>query len=79
MTEESARIRLPFEVDDSARTTDALEAAGATVMGPPVMTPWGSVNARPEAPADLQMTVFHEPVTTEQQAKLSGFDTDDRG
>lgn len=77
VTEESARIRLAFEVDDSARTTDALEAAGARVIAPPVMTPWRSLNARLEAPADLQITVFQETVTTEQRAHLPGFDTDD--
>lgn len=78
VTEESARIRLAFEVDDSARTTNALEAAGARVIAPPVMTPWRSLNARLEAPADLQITLFQETVTTEQRANLPGFETDDR-
>lgn len=78
VTEQSARIRLAFEVDDSARTTDALEAAGARVIAPPVMTPWRSLNARLAAPADLQITLFQETVTTEQRADLPGFDTDDR-
>lgn len=76
--EESARIRLAFEVDDTARTTDTLEAAGARVIAPPVMTPWHSLNARLDAPADLQITVFQETVTTEQRASLPGFDTTDR-
>lgn len=78
VTEESARIRLAFEVDDSVRTTDALEAAGARVIAPPVMTPWRSLNARLEAPEDLQITLFQETVTSEHRANLPGFDIDDR-
>ena len=78
VTEQSSRLRLAFEVDDTARTTEALEAAGAKVIAPPVMTPWHSLNARLEAPADLQITVFQETVTTEQRASLPGFDTGDR-
>lgn len=77
VTEESPSIRLAFEVDDSARTTDALEAAGARVIAPPVMTPWRSLNARLQAPANLQITLFQETVTTDQRANLPGFDTDD--
>jgi len=30
--------------------TTALEAAGATVLAPPTVTPWNSLNARLEAP-----------------------------
>ncbi|WP_395659763.1 VOC family protein [Nocardioides sp.] len=78
VTEESPRIRLAFEVDDSARTTGELEAAGARVVAPPVLTPWRSLNARLEAPADLQITVFQETVSPEQRSGLPGFDTDER-
>lgn len=77
VTGESARLRLAFEVDDSARTTEELEAAGAKVIAPPVMTPWHSLNARLEAPADLQITLFQETVTPDQRSGLPGFDTDD--
>lgn len=77
VTGESARLRLAFEVDDSARTAEELEAAGAKVIAPPVMTPWHSLNARLEAPADLQITLFQETVTPDQRSGLPGFDTDD--
>lgn len=77
VTRPSAKLRLAFEVDDSASTTDDLEAAGATVIAPPVMTPWHSLNARLQAPADLQITLFQETVSPEQRSRLPGFDTDD--
>ena len=53
-------IRVAFEVDDSRATALALEAAGATVIAPPTVTPWNSLNARLEAPGGLQLTLFTE-------------------
>jgi catechol 2,3-dioxygenase-like lactoylglutathione lyase family enzyme len=56
----AGHIRLALEVDDSAAATAELEAAGATVVGAPTRTPWNSLNARLEAPAGLQLTLFTE-------------------
>ena len=56
--EVAPRIRLAFEVDDVAGVTRALLAAGATEVAAPRPTPFGSVNARVEAPAELQITLF---------------------
>jgi lactoylglutathione lyase len=56
----AGHIRIAFEVDDSAETTQALEAAGATVVAEPTRTPWDSLNARLEGPAGLQLTLFTE-------------------
>lgn len=56
----SPRIRVAFEVADSRGVTRRLEAAGATVVAEPVETPWRSLNARLEAPADLTLTLFEE-------------------
>lgn len=56
----SARVRVAFEVDDSARVTDDLVEAGATLVASPRETPWRSLNSRIEAPAGLQVTVFQE-------------------
>ena len=53
-------IRVAFEVDDSRAATATLAAAGATVIAEPVVTPWNSLNARLEAPAGLQLTLFQE-------------------
>lgn len=54
------RLRVAFEVDDTAAVTRDLQAAGATEVAPPVRTPWSSLNARLEAPAGLQITLFQE-------------------
>jgi predicted enzyme related to lactoylglutathione lyase len=56
----AGHIRVAFEVDDSAATTRQLEAAGARVIAEPTRTPWNSLNARLEAPAGLQLTLFQE-------------------
>lgn len=54
------RLRVAFEVGDSAAVTDRLVEAGATILAPPVETPWRSLNARLDAPAGLQLTLFQE-------------------
>jgi catechol 2,3-dioxygenase-like lactoylglutathione lyase family enzyme len=54
------RLRVAFEVDDAAGATEALVAAGAELLAAPTMTPWQSMNARLEAPAELQLTIFQE-------------------
>jgi predicted enzyme related to lactoylglutathione lyase len=54
------RIRVALEVDDAAASTAEAIAAGATELAPPTRTPWRSLNARLEAPAGLQITLFQE-------------------
>jgi catechol 2,3-dioxygenase-like lactoylglutathione lyase family enzyme len=54
------RLRLALEVPDSRSATDALVAAGAELISPPVETPWRSLNSRLAAPAGLQITLFQE-------------------
>ena len=54
------RLRLSFEVADSAAATDQLVEAGATLVAPPIETPWRSLNARLDGPAGLQLTLFQE-------------------
>ncbi|MFD9705915.1 VOC family protein [Lentzea sp. NPDC059081] len=56
----AGHIRVAFEVTDSAGVTRTLEAAGAEVVAEPTRTPWNSLNARLEAPAGLQLTLFQE-------------------
>jgi catechol 2,3-dioxygenase-like lactoylglutathione lyase family enzyme len=56
----SARLRVAFEVDDTAATTERLVDAGARLTATPRQTPWRSINARLEAPAGLQLTLFQE-------------------
>jgi predicted enzyme related to lactoylglutathione lyase len=54
------RIRVAFEVDDAAARTREATAAGAVELAPPTRTPWRSLNARLQAPAGLQITLFQE-------------------
>jgi len=56
----AGHVRVAFEVDDTPAATDAATAAGATLVAPPTVTPWNSLNARLEAPAGLQLTLFQE-------------------
>ncbi|MEV4640972.1 VOC family protein [Actinoplanes sp. NPDC049548] len=54
------RLRVAFEIDDTAARAREATAAGATELAPPTVTPWRSLNARLEAPAGLQVTLFQE-------------------
>jgi catechol 2,3-dioxygenase-like lactoylglutathione lyase family enzyme len=54
----AGRVRIAFEVDDSAATADELEGAGAERLGGPVETPWHDVNVRLVAPDGMQLTLF---------------------
>jgi catechol 2,3-dioxygenase-like lactoylglutathione lyase family enzyme len=56
----SPHYRVAFEVDDATAVTDRLAAAGAELVAPPTRTPWDSLNARLQGPADVQLTVFTE-------------------
>jgi lactoylglutathione lyase len=56
----AGRIRVALQVDDPAAMTERLGAAGAEILAAPVETPWRSLNARLEAPAGLQLTLFQE-------------------
>ena len=70
------RIRIAFEVPDSARATIDLVAAGAELIAAPTETPWRSLNSRLSAPAGLQITLFQELETLEERAMRAGFGTE---
>jgi predicted enzyme related to lactoylglutathione lyase len=54
------RLRVAFEVADADTVTRELVDGGADLVAEPTVTPWQSLNARLEAPAGLQLTVFQE-------------------
>jgi predicted enzyme related to lactoylglutathione lyase len=54
------RLRVAFEVTDATGQTATLTESGATLVAPPTVTPWNSLNARLDAPAGLQITLFEE-------------------
>jgi len=56
----AGHVRIAFEVDDAVRMTAALADEGARVLAQPTRTPWNSLNARLDAPAGLQLTLFEE-------------------
>jgi lactoylglutathione lyase len=56
----AGHIRVAFKVADAVATTRELAAAGAVVLAEPTSTPWQTENARLEAPAGLQLTLFSE-------------------
>ncbi len=56
----AGHIRIAFEVPDARAATAAAAAAGAEILAQPIETPWRSLNARLEAPAGLQLTLFEE-------------------
>jgi predicted enzyme related to lactoylglutathione lyase len=62
--EVAPRLRVAFEVADSRQATSELVAAGATLVAPPVETPWRSLNSRLDAPAGLHITLFQELEST---------------
>jgi predicted enzyme related to lactoylglutathione lyase len=61
----AGQVRVAFAVDDSEVATATLTAAGATLVAAPTPTPWGSLNARLEAPGGLQLTLFSGEVEAE--------------
>ncbi|HEX2883286.1 MAG TPA: VOC family protein [Candidatus Limnocylindria bacterium] len=69
------RIRVAFEVADTVEATTRLVEAGATLVSAPRQTPWRSLNARLDAPADLQLTLFQELEPITERARRPGFGT----
>jgi PhnB protein len=56
----AGHVRLAVRVGDAAAATSAAGEAGAAVIAPPTLTPWGSRNARLEAPGGLQITLYQD-------------------
>jgi lactoylglutathione lyase len=56
----AGHVRVAFEVDDVRAATASVSEAGAEILAEPTRTPWNSLNARLEAPAGLQLTLFEE-------------------
>jgi catechol 2,3-dioxygenase-like lactoylglutathione lyase family enzyme len=72
----SPRLRVAFEVADTAGATQRLIDAGATLVAPPTETPWRSLNSRIEGPAGLQLTLFEELEPLDVRTSRDGFGTD---
>lgn len=68
------RLRVAFEVDDTAAAYTRATAS-ATAVAPPTETPWHSLNARLDAPAGLHITLFQELETLAERSERPGFGT----
>jgi catechol 2,3-dioxygenase-like lactoylglutathione lyase family enzyme len=53
-------IRVALQVDGVDAATSAAVAGGAELVAAPVDTPWGSRNARLDAPGPLHLTLFED-------------------
>ena len=58
-------VRVAFEVADAAATTGAATSHGAELVAPPTPTPWGSLNARVDAPGGLHLTFYSQSTLVE--------------
>jgi methylmalonyl-CoA/ethylmalonyl-CoA epimerase len=54
----SRQVRLALQVPDLQAAMERLLAKGATLVHPPVMTPWGDYNVRLQDPDGMQVTLF---------------------
>jgi methylmalonyl-CoA/ethylmalonyl-CoA epimerase len=54
----SGQIRFALQVPDVKSAVERLLAHGATMVHPPVVTPWGDTNARFQDPDGMQITLF---------------------
>jgi predicted enzyme related to lactoylglutathione lyase len=54
----SGPVRFALQVPDLDAATNRLLAFGATLMHPPVQTPWGDTNVRFQDPDGMQITLF---------------------
>jgi len=54
----SGQIRFALQVPDLKPAMERLLAHGATLVHPPVLTPWGDYNVRLQDPDGMQITLF---------------------
>ena len=54
----SGQFRLALQVPALKPAMDRLLAHGATLVHPPVLTPWGDLNVRLQDPDGVQVTLF---------------------
>ncbi len=54
----SGQVRFALQVPDVQAAMERLLAHGATLVHPPVVTPWGDTNVRLQNPDGMQITLF---------------------
>jgi methylmalonyl-CoA/ethylmalonyl-CoA epimerase len=61
----SGQIRFALQVPDLKDAMERLLAHGATMVHPPVVTPWGDQTVRFQDPDGLQITLYQVPDQSE--------------
>lgn len=61
----SGLIRFALQVPDLQAALERVLAHGATLVHPPVITPWGHHNVRVQDPDGMQITLFQIPEEAE--------------
>jgi len=56
----SGQVRFALQVPDLDSAVERLVAHGATLLHPPVLTPWGDRNARLQDPDGMHITLFQK-------------------
>ncbi len=64
----SGPIRFALQVPDLKAAMERLLAHGATLVHPPIMTPWGDYNVRLQDPDGMQITLFQTPEKSEKES-----------
>ena len=64
----SGQVRFALQVPDLRAALERLVAHGATVVHPPVQTPWGDYNVRLMDPDGLQLTLFQSSAKIEKSS-----------
>jgi catechol 2,3-dioxygenase-like lactoylglutathione lyase family enzyme len=54
----SGQVRFALQVPDLKAAMERMLAHGATLVHPPVVTPWGDTNVRLQDPDGMQITLF---------------------
>jgi methylmalonyl-CoA/ethylmalonyl-CoA epimerase len=62
----SGQIRFALQVPDLKAAMERLLAHGATLVHPPIITPWGDYNVRLQDPDRMQITLFQAPANNDQ-------------
>jgi methylmalonyl-CoA/ethylmalonyl-CoA epimerase len=54
----SGRVRFALRVPDLEAAMERMSSHGATLVHPPVVTPWGDQNVRFQDPDGMQITLY---------------------
>jgi catechol 2,3-dioxygenase-like lactoylglutathione lyase family enzyme len=61
----SGQVRFALQVPDLKTAMERLLAHGATLVHPPILTPWGDYNVRLQDPDGMQITLFQKSAKIE--------------